>query len=826
MLRALLLLLPQSAAPAPWPLVAVEGSEHVEAVEIARSGRVVLPLASRSERVPRPAATPRGLGIVLVAGEGGLAVGAARVHLLEHATDERVVLAAGEWTLVGPARLPRSSAPRADDLAWLARQDGGAVEGELELALEAREGERLVVLPGEERLGDPPRTVSIDGVGGAFDPGPNAARIVAALASTARLVAPAPGVDQVLLAPARTLESAAGEPLEARLERRALRALASAPRLGLGPDRPRFELGPDASAAAFPVELAPGEGLVLRVDPRPPSGEGRVQTLLLELELAWSASEPSASIAAAAPRSPWVDATRAAGIGTMHLEGPDEQLDIRPTMGPGAAWGDVDGDGWPDLFLVQGSGRAGSRVLPDRLYRNLGDGRFEDVTERAGVGDLGAGMGALFLDADGDGDLDLYVANFGRDHLYENLGAGTFRDASAGLPELELWSAGVCAGDVDGDGDLDLYVTSYLDDDPQKMIPAEELGRYQREDPLAMLPFAFPGQRNVLLRNEGGLCFSDATEEAGVADALGRGMQPVFWDHDGDGDLDLYVANDVSPNVLFENDGRGKFRDAAFRHGLDDPRGGMGLALGDVEGDGDEDLFLTNWQLESNALYLSALLDRRDPKHRRATYRDATVAAGMGPYGVGYTSWGAELFDLENDGDLDLFVANGYTSPDYEGTGICVGQRNHLFENDGRGRFTERGGRSGPALAPELPARAVAACDYDRDGDVDLLVTANNSFPQLLRNEEARAGHWLGVALAGGSPNTRGIGARVTVSAGERSWTRSLRAGTSYLAGNPPELHFGLGASAGPVEVAVLWPDGTSTRHVLAEVDRWVTLAP
>ena len=323
----------------------------------------------------------------------------------------------------------------------------------------------------------------------------------------------------------------------------------------------------------------------------------------------------------------------------VHFEGPDEQLDIRPTMGPGVAWGDFDGDGWQDLYLVQGAGRAGSEPNPNRLLRNLGATRapdgpwFEDVTERARVGDTGAGMGALFADLDGDGDLDLYVANQGLDSLHLNQGDGTFADARDLLPGHDLWSAGVAAADTDRDGDLDLYVTSYLEYDVTKMPPAEELGRYQREDPVEMLPFAFPGQRNVFLRNDGvgpdgRPRFTDTTEALGLLDVPGRGMQPVFWDFDRDGDQDLYVANDVSYNVLFRNEGDGTFKDVSFATGLDDPRGGMGLAAGDVDADGDEDVFLTNWQLDANALYLNNLAAPFETRTRRAAFQDAAVRAG------------------------------------------------------------------------------------------------------------------------------------------------------------------------------------------------------
>jgi hypothetical protein len=524
----------------------------------------------------------------------------------------------------------------------------------------------------------------------------------------------------------------------------------------------------------------------------------------------------------------------------VHLEGPREQLDIRPTMGPGVALGDADGDGDLELYAVQGAGSGRESKFGNELFTDLALEAGPRVVQFTGAEDQGAGMGALFFDAAGDGDLDLYVANYGPDSLYENDPGekrwdGRFHDVSEaagvrGADRAALWSAGVCAGDPDRDGDLDLYVTSYLEYDESQMPSMENLP-YAREDPVAMLPFAFPGQRNTYLENQSdaeGLKFVDRTAELGVLDVQGRGMQPVFWDYDQDGSDDLYIANDVSLNVLYKartTEAGFGFRDVSFQTGLDDPRGGMGLALGDVDGDLDEDVFLTNWQLETNALYLNNLLSHDSQKHRVASFRDSTVEAGFGPFGVGVTSWGCELFDLELDGDLDLFVANGYTSPDYESTGICVGQPNHLYLGDGEGRFAPAFDKLGAFGSEKLPSRAALAADLDRDGDLDLVVTANNSALRILRNGVEREGRWLGLQLRGQGANTHAIGARVIVRAGELEHLRVLRAGTSYLAGNAPELHFGLGAVERIDEVEVHWPSGRVTRHADLELDAWQTLA-
>ncbi|MFT4649421.1 MAG: hypothetical protein ACI9X4_002660 [Glaciecola sp.] len=554
-------------------------------------------------------------------------------------------------------------------------------------------------------------------------------------------------------------------------------------------------------------------------------------TLVAHLPNGIAAGNPATAPAeASSKRAPWFeDVAQEAGLTLKHFEGPDMQLDIRPTMGPGAAFGDYDGDGLQDLYLMQGSGRDGWKAPQNRLYRNVGEGRFQDVTEAAGVGDTGAGMGCLFFDADGDGDLDLYAANYGVDVLYQNQGDGTFQDASkaAGL-ELDLWSAAVVAGDYDGDGDLDLYVTSYLEYDPSKMPPADELDRFQREDPTAMLPFAFPGQRNVLLRNDskdGQLIFSDQTEALGLLNETGLSMQALWWDFDKDLDPDLYVANDVSPNVMFLNKGDGTFEEVTFALGLDDPRGGMGLDVGDVDRDGDSDLMLSNWQLESNALYINRAGRKSAGRVRQASFRDNTVTSGLGPAGIGVTSWGVAWFDAELDGDLDLFVANGYTSPDYVSTGICVGQPNHFFLNEGRGRFQEAFEIAGPDLAVERASRCVLPCDYDQDGDLDILVTSNNGWVQLLRNQSPRAkNHFVGLRLHDKAGNPFGIGARVTITAGDKKLVNNMRAGMGYLGGNAPQLLFGIGAHTGPVQVQVTWRNGKTTEVELPSTDAYFTV--
>jgi len=549
---------------------------------------------------------------------------------------------------------------------------------------------------------------------------------------------------------------------------------------------------------------------------------------------------PSPAAIPTSPTAPWfTDATAEAGLDFFHHEG-EEQWDIRPTMGPGVAWADVDLDGDSDLFVVGGSEQAGA------LFLNDGRGHFSEQTAAWGLAPRGAGMGACFADLDGDGDSDLFVSADGPDTLWRNDG-GRFSDvtAEAGIDDPR-WGASVAAADVDGDLDVDLFVTNYLEFDLSAIPPDDAVTGRRREDPIAMLPYVFPGQADVLWRNEGSMRFVDATERAGLLAPDGKGLGCVFVDLDEDGAQDLYVANDTTPNTLWHNDGRGRFEEQALHRGLDDPRGCMGIAPADIDDDGDCDLFVSNWQTEANALYRNNL--RHLPSQRRfmPAFEDIAVRTGLGQASVGYVGWGCVLADLDTDGDKDLVVANGYTSPDYETTMQCVGQRCHLYENTtppGSLREHKDAPRwellppalAGAWAARELAWRGLAAADADDDGDLDLALTANNGPLVFLRNERGARGaatdasspgaavrpRALAVHLRGRSPNTGALGARLElrVQSGPGGPTRTLvewvLAGGSYLSQHAAGVHFGLG-DAQALELLVRWPDGRETRLPIA----------
>jgi len=828
-----------------------------------RSGpvdREIVPLHSRTDRVPCASITPQGIGFRIWAGDVPIeALDQIEVVAVQHGLEERVLAVAMKarvpadrardeprhLRIVGAPTLP-SGAFHEARLPLLARQDGAFSH---DATLDRIGRPKVAALKDHLLFGLDGDVVEMRY--GALTPwsGRSSARIHSADShGTATLRSP---VDQVFFATAREVDPKEQAPLRLRSASVGSAALGDwAPWRGTGPVWPRLneprEERADVRAALaerddLRVSTEAGALVDIWIEPPPSAPEGRTWTLLVTLH-GTSAWPPPTDAPRARPQSRFgmfIDIAYELGLEMVHLEGPDLQLDIRPTMGPGIALGDVDGDGWVDLFLPQGGGREGSAMPTSRFFRNDAGRRFHEESAQRGLALTGAGMGALFYDADGDGDLDLFVANYGECRFLVNDGQGKFTDASAAVGlDSDMWHAAVSADDFDRDGDLDLYVSSYLRYDLAQMASGEELGRYQREDPVEMLPFAFPGERKLFLRCDpahvglaaaGGTAppfrYVDAAKELILDDVNGRGMQAIWWDFDQDGDRDLYLANDVSPNRFWRNEGDGKFRDVGFSTGLDDPRGCMGLAVGDVDGDLDEDLFVTNWQLESNALYVNNL-KHTSSKSRVSTFRDRAVDAGLGQLSVGTTGWGCELADFDLDGDLDLFYANGYTSPDYETTGICVGQPCHYFENDGAGQFTAAFKKAGPDVAVPLASRAAVACDYDQDGDLDLVVTANNGRLRLLRNDAPREKrHWLGVRLEGTGGNTRAIGARVVLEAGGKKLLRSLRAGTGYLSGNAPELHFGLGEATKVDACTVTWPSGKTSTHAIEGVDRFVTIA-
>jgi hypothetical protein len=557
----------------------------------------------------------------------------------------------------------------------------------------------------------------------------------------------------------------------------------------------------------------------------------------------------------------FVEAAAATGLNFMHENGATGKYYMPEVMGSGAALFDYDNDGDLDVYLVQWGrlddiDRDPKDAATSRLFRNdlatTTDGkrtpRFTDVTKQAGVGRERYGMGAAVADYDNDGDLDLFVTAYGPDTLYRNNGDGAFTDvtAAAGLhpnaptprvgdPGLKkagtgwIWSSSAAFVDYDRDGDLDLFAANYLD-----FTPATNKLCY---DPVGARDYCTPrAYRPVpdrLFRNEGNGTFADVSDAAGITKADGAGLGVSTGDYDGDGWLDLYVANDATPNQLWINQKNGTFADmgplsGAAVNASGNPEGSMGIASGDYDADGDEDLFVTNIVGETYALYVN---------NGRGDFDDQRMRAGLAQPTAAFTGFGAEWFDYDNDGWLDLFAANGAVNiiPAQRGEKAPFRMINQLFRNLGSSggspvRFADMTAQAGPAFARPEVNRGAAFGDIDNDGDLDVVVTTNNGPARLLLNQAASSassarGHWLQVRLDQPDRNRFALGARVGIErAGKPTLWRRVRTDGSYLSASDHRLHFGLGASTAIDAVIVEWPDATRERWTNVQIDRVITL--
>jgi enediyne biosynthesis protein E4 len=553
------------------------------------------------------------------------------------------------------------------------------------------------------------------------------------------------------------------------------------------------------------------------------------RTLLLSLVAVAAAialeSRQGAVAGAQTPPSPTLlfrDITATTGITFQHHAAPEKKY-IVESMSGGVALFDFDNDNLIDIYFVDSltvDTAKDPKAARSALYKNLGHGKFQDVTDKAGIGHPGWGMGVCTADVDGDGWEDVYVTALGGNKLYRNNHDGTFADitASAGVA-VGGWSAGCGFADYDRDGDLDLFVSRYVKIDLNNLpqFGKDKTCEY-RGIAVQCGPRGLPGESDVLFRNDGNGHFTDVSEKAGVSDPHGYfGLGIAWFDYNQDGWPDLYVANDSTANFLYLNQKDGTFKDVAFPMGVavsEDgaEQGSMGVAVGDYDNSGRFSLWVTNFSEEYNALY------HNDGDHfTDASFRSKTAAISLPLVG-----WGNAFFDYDNDTLLDMMAVNGHVYPQLDKARLRASagyrQRKLLFHNRGDGTFDEVGAQSGKEFTEERVSRGLAVGDLDDDGKLDVVINDLDGGPQVLHNELASAGNWLKVRLRGIGANTGAIGAVVTARTGGKTQRRLVQSGSSYISQEDKRLQFGLGTSAEVEALEVTWPDGSTTalQHVKA----------
>ena len=527
-------------------------------------------------------------------------------------------------------------------------------------------------------------------------------------------------------------------------------------------------------------------------------------------EVASQTPTPTASPTPPRPSGPieFTDVTAQAGIHFKHNSGAFGKKYLPETLGTGCAFLDYDNDGWQDILLVNSMDWPEHKTAKSflALYHNNQDGTFTDVTRQAGLAVEMYGIGVAVADYDNDGNDDIYITCVGPNHLFRNLGGGKFADvtARAGVGDPGFSTSAVWF-DYDNDGKLDLFVGNYVD----WSIEKDQFCSLDGKNKSYCTPQSYKGQSSTLYHNRGNGSFENVTQKAGLSDPTSKSLGIALLDYNSDGWMDLFVANDTEPNKLYKNNGNGTFTDEAVAAGVafseaGTARAGMGVDAGDYNGSGRQGIVIGNFTNESMALY-----------HNDGTglFTDEAPNSGIGKLSAQSLTFAVFFFDYDLDGMLDVFAANGHVSDDISVVqpNVKYAQPTHLFHNKGKKKFEEMSGKLGRALQRALVGRGAAYGDIDNDGDLDLLITANNGPARLLRNENANQNDLLRIKTVGTRSNRDGIGAKVTVKTAKGTKLFSMvKTGSSYCSQSELPLVFGLGApeEGKTLGLEVIWPSG------------------
>jgi hypothetical protein len=525
----------------------------------------------------------------------------------------------------------------------------------------------------------------------------------------------------------------------------------------------------------------------------------------------------------------FVDEAIKAGLNAPNtFGGVDTKKYIIETTGTGVAIFDYDNDGWPDIFVVNGTTLdpiAGQNQPTNHLYHNNHDGTFSDVTEKAELAHTGWGQGICVGDYDNDGHQDLFVTYYGKNVLYHNNGNGTFTDVSekTHVAGNGAWSTGCAFVDYDRDGKLDLFVATYVDFDLKTApAPGERPSCIWKGVPVMCGPRGLPWGKNMLFHNKGDGTFEDVTTKANIDRTNGHyGFSVSSFDFDDDGWPDIYVACDSTPSILYHNNQDGTFTDVAVIAGAafnedGKEQAGMGSTIGDYNGDGRLDIFKTNFSDDTATLYRN---------NGDGTFDDVTFAAGLGLY-TKYLGWGTMFLDVDNDGWPDLLLVNGHVYPevDKQHLGSDYQEPRILYHNKGNGRFEDISANSGPGITTPRSGRGLAVGDLWNDGRMSAVVSNMNAPVSLLVNQVKSGNHWMAFKTVGTKSNRDGIGARIRVKAGTRILIDEVRSGSSYDSNNDMRVHFGLGQTERLDWVEVRWPSGLTENFAGTQVDAVQTL--